>query len=146
MVDILDNNINKGQDQEVEFVEDFHQIFKALQRSGIGQSFIICPTMFIITFCVHIMYTSEILLKVICGLQPMRLLCPWVLQTRILEWVAIPFSRGSSYNEPKSPALQVGSSYSESPGKPITYTQPCSTVVRKPFVLWLRREKTLQNT
>ena len=25
-----------------------------------------------------------------------RLLCPWVLQARLLEWVAIPFSRGSS--------------------------------------------------
>ena len=23
------------------------------------------------------------------------LLCPWILQARILEWVAIPFSRGS---------------------------------------------------
>ena len=30
------------------------------------------------------------------GLQPTRLLCPWILQGRTLEWVAIPFSRGSS--------------------------------------------------
>ena len=34
------------------------------------------------------------------GLQPTRLLCPrsvhGILQARILEWVAIPFSRGSS--------------------------------------------------
>ena len=30
------------------------------------------------------------------GLYPTRLLCPWgVFQARILEWVAIPFSRGS---------------------------------------------------
>ena len=28
------------------------------------------------------------------GLQPTRLLCPWDLQARILEWVAISFSRG----------------------------------------------------
>ena len=26
------------------------------------------------------------------GLQPTRLLCPWILQARILEWVAISFS------------------------------------------------------
>ena len=30
------------------------------------------------------------------GLYPTRLLCPWILQARILEWAAIPFSRGSS--------------------------------------------------
>ena len=31
------------------------------------------------------------------GLQPARLLCPWrFLQARILEWVAMPSSRGSS--------------------------------------------------
>ena len=31
------------------------------------------------------------------GLQPARLLCPWIVQAKILEWVAIPFSRGSSH-------------------------------------------------
>ena len=30
------------------------------------------------------------------GLWPARLLCPWILQAGILEWVAVPFSRGSS--------------------------------------------------
>ena len=30
------------------------------------------------------------------GLQPTRLLCPWNFQARILEWVAISYSRGSS--------------------------------------------------
>ena len=30
------------------------------------------------------------------GLQPARLLCPWVFQARILVWVAISTSRGSS--------------------------------------------------
>ena len=29
-------------------------------------------------------------------LSPTRLLCPWDFLARILEWVAIPFSRGSS--------------------------------------------------
>ena len=30
------------------------------------------------------------------GLKPARLLCHRTLQARILEWVAMPFSRGSS--------------------------------------------------
>ena len=42
-----------------------------------------------------------------------------ILQARILEWVAIPLSLGSSDPaiEPRSPALQVDSSPSELPGK-----------------------------
>ena len=42
------------------------------------------------------------------------------LQARILEWVAFPFSRGSSQPrvEPRSPALQVDSLPAEPPGKP----------------------------
>ena len=29
-------------------------------------------------------------------MDPIRLLCPWIVQARILEWVAMPSSRGSS--------------------------------------------------
>ena len=43
-----------------------------------------------------------------------------VLQARILEWVAIPFSKGhpNPRIEPGSPALQADSLLSEAPGKP----------------------------
>ena len=43
-----------------------------------------------------------------------------ILQARILEWVAIPISRGSSqpWIEPGSPTLQADSLLSEPPGKP----------------------------
>ena len=47
-----------------------------------------------------------------------------ILQARILEWIAIPFSRGSSQPrdqtlwEPRSPTLQADSLPSEPPGKP----------------------------
>ena len=43
-----------------------------------------------------------------------------ILQARILEWVAIPFSRRSSDLgiKPMSPALQADSLPSEAPGKP----------------------------
>ena len=43
-----------------------------------------------------------------------------ILQARILEWVAMPSSRGS-FNpgiKPRSPTLQVNSSLPEPPGKP----------------------------
>ena len=30
------------------------------------------------------------------GLQPARLLCPWAFQARILKWLVMPSSRGSS--------------------------------------------------
>ena len=39
-----------------------------------------------------------------------------ILQARILEWVAISFSRGSS--QPRDPALQADALTSEPPGKP----------------------------
>ena len=44
-----------------------------------------------------------------------------ILQARILEWVAFPFSRGSSNPgiKPRSPALQVDSLPPEPQGKPI---------------------------
>ena len=46
-----------------------------------------------------------------------------ILQTRILEWVAIPFSRGSSWPRDRtqvscSPTLQEGSSLTKPPEKP----------------------------
>ena len=45
-----------------------------------------------------------------------------ILQARILEWVAMPSSRGSSVPgiEPRSPALQAETLLSEPPGKPIS--------------------------
>ena len=43
-----------------------------------------------------------------------------ILQARILEWVAFPFSKGSSKPKikPRSPTWQVDSLPSEPPGKP----------------------------
>ena len=45
-----------------------------------------------------------------------------ILQARILEWVAIPFSKGNLPNSGiklGSPKLQIDSSFSEPPGKPL---------------------------
>ena len=49
--------------------------------------------------------------------DPMDYTVPGFLQVRILEWVAIPFSRGSS--QPRSLALQVDALSAEPPGKPL---------------------------
>ena len=51
-----------------------------------------------------------------------------ISQARILEWAAIPFSRGSSSqgHKPRSPALQADSLPSEPPGKP-----RCSIIFHK---------------
>ena len=44
-----------------------------------------------------------------------------ILQARILEWVAVPFSRGSKPGiEPRSPTVQADSLPAEPQGKPKT--------------------------
>ena len=45
-----------------------------------------------------------------------------IFQTRILEWVAVSFSRGSSW--PRSPAFQADSLPSEPPGDSMSYHEP----------------------
>ena len=51
-----------------------------------------------------------------------------ILQAKILEWVAIPFSRDvpNPGNEPGFPALQMDSLPSEQPGKPLIIMQLAS--------------------
>ena len=46
-----------------------------------------------------------------------------ILQTRILEWVVIPFSRDLPHPgiEPSSSALQADSLLSKPPGKPLSH-------------------------
>ena len=39
------------------------------------------------------------------GLKPARLLCPWISQARLLAWVTISFSRGSSWCRDPNPWL-----------------------------------------
>ena len=48
--------------------------------------------------------------------NPMDHIVHGILQDRILEWVAVPFSRGSS--QPRSPSLQADSLPAEPPRKP----------------------------
>ena len=52
--------------------------------------------------------------------DPMDYTVHGILQARILEWVAFPFSRGSPNPgiEPKSPTLQADALTSDPPGKP----------------------------
>ena len=52
--------------------------------------------------------------------DPMKYTVHGILQARILEWVAFPFSRGSSQprDKPRSPAFQADSLPAEPQGKP----------------------------
>ena len=64
------------------------------------------------------------------GLQPTRLLCAWILQARILEWVAMPSSKGSSQPRDWTSVFyllhwQVGSLPLVTPGKPVDSTDMC---------------------
>ena len=42
------------------------------------------------------------------SLQPTKLLCPWIFQARILQWVAISFSRGSSRSRDRIHICWIG--------------------------------------
>ena len=41
-------------------------------------------------------------------LQPARLLCPWISQARILDWVAISYSRGSFWPKDQTCVSGIG--------------------------------------
>ena len=66
--------------------------------------------------------TSEVKVAQSCPTlcDPMDYILHGILQARILEWVAVTFSRGSSNPgiEPRSPSLQADSLPAESQGKP----------------------------
>ena len=49
-------------------------------------------------------------------LQPTRLLCPWILQARILEWIIMPSCRGSSW-----PRVRTWVSYVSCIGRWVLY-------------------------
>ena len=54
--------------------------------------------------------------------NPMDYTVHGILQARVLEWVAFPFSRGSS--QPRSPAMQADSLPAEPQGKPCNWSRP----------------------
>ena len=80
--------------------------------------------------------------------DPMDCSCPGpsvhgMLQARILEWVAIPFSMGSSQPRDqiqRSPALQADSLPSEPPGKRLRQVSLKTAELSGNMVLWGRAE------
>ena len=72
--------------------------------------------MFIAVYSILVKVEVSQLCLTLC--DPMDYAVHEMLQARILEWVAIPFSRGSS--QPRDPpALQVDSLPAELTGKPL---------------------------
>ena len=78
----------------------------------------------------HILFAQKVK---VAHLRPGPILCDHmdytvhgILQARMLEWVALPFSRGTSQTrgiEPGSPTMQADSLPAEPPGKPSTFAQ-----------------------
>ena len=66
--------------------------------------------------------------------NPMDYTVHGILQARILEWVAVPFSRGSSQPRdwPRYPTLQAYSLPAEPPEKPIV----CQVKIKQHFHHW----------
>ena len=68
--------------------------------------------------CISFFYAFTLYFVTLC--DPMDYTAHGILQARMLEWVAFPFSRGSPNPgiKPRSPALQVDSLPAEPQGKP----------------------------
>ena len=62
--------------------------------------------------------------------SPMDYTVHRILQSRILAWVAVPFSRGlpNPGREPRCPTLQADSLLSEPPGKPDILHIKCNSI------------------
>ena len=77
--------------------------------------------------------------------DPMDYTVHGVLQARILEWVAFPFSRDlpNPGMEPRSPALQADSLPAEPPGKPRIQARGCKFkhIEEKDWTRWIQSSK-----
>ena len=77
--------------------------------------------------CINVKTTLNVKVKVKVAQScqtlwdPMDCIVHGILQSRIVEWVAVPVSRGSF--EPRSPTLQEDASPAEPPGKPKYYIE-----------------------
>ena len=77
------------------------------------------------TMKVHILLSEgKVFVAQLCPTQHARLLCPWDSPARLLEWVAIPFSRGPSQcRDQTQVSCTAGDSLlSEPPGKPMFFS------------------------
>ena len=61
------------------------------------------PFLFHELFCLFVCLVAKSCLTLLWphGMKPTRLLCAWIFLARILDWVAISFSRGTS--QPRKP-------------------------------------------
>jgi len=79
--------------------------------------------------------------------NPMDYTVHGILQARILKWVAIPFSRGSSLprNETSSPTLQTDSLPAEPPGKQVYLSGGCPDPMDcSPYPPWILQARILE--
>ena len=78
-------------------------------------------------------------------LYPSKFLCPWDFQSRILEWIAISFSRGSSHPRDEAWVSYVAGRFftTETLGKPHCFVNPSYSlhfnlqiIERYYFMIW----------
>ena len=80
--------------------------------------------------------------------SPMDYTIRGILQARILEWVAVPFSRGlpNPGIEPRCPTLQADSLPAELPGKPMEYyTATERNEIRSLVDVWMNLGSVIQS-
>ena len=80
--------------------------------------------------------------------SPQDIFVHGILQTRILQLVALPFSRGSSppRTEPTSPAMQADSLWSQAPGKPLKMLIAQHTwLFAIPWIEWSSRGQRIRS-
>ena len=80
--------------------------------------------------------------------SPMDYTVRGILQARILEWVAVPFSRGlpNPGIEPRCPTLQADSLPAELLGKPMEYYTATERNEIRSFVdMWMNLESLIQS-
>ena len=84
-----------------------------------GEKAYVCVCVHIDIFLLYVSSEVKVTQSCLTLCDPMDYTVHGILQARILEWVAFPFSRGSSNPgiEPRSPALQVDSLPAEPPWK-----------------------------
>ena len=87
---------------------------------SLGKSCPGAPQTYFLLLCLVAQLCLTLCDPMACSLQ--ALLCVRILQAGMLEWVAMPFSRGTSRPgiKPMSPALQADLLPAELPGKPQT--------------------------
>ena len=114
----------------------FHIHFRTIYFSPVNnvidwfQSYEICHLLWVVHARMLSPFSCVQLFVTLCTIAPGYVHC--ILQARILEWVAMPSSRGSSWHKDRTHGLCTAGRFSttEPPGKPRPHTQENRVAVK----------------